>query len=115
MEVFCHHLYEYKKGIRNLVLHTIGFADSQKAIKRLEQNGIHYVAYRITPQKVNLFFGARECVDIVKAIGKKNLKHYTPEEDFMLGIMLGYERRKQCERYLRMVAKQNTHRNVSTQ
>ncbi len=47
-----------------------------------------------------MFFGAPECLEIVRRIGKFDLSRYTPEEDFILGIMLGYGRRQQCTRYL---------------
>ncbi|RLD17868.1 MAG: DUF2023 domain-containing protein, partial [Caldiserica bacterium] len=30
------------------------------------------------------------------------LSNLTEEEDFILGIMLGYDRLKQCERYMRI-------------
>jgi hypothetical protein len=32
MKVFCHHIYEYKKGLRNLILHTMASIDVQLAI-----------------------------------------------------------------------------------
>lgn len=101
MQVFGHHLYEYCKGLRNLVLHTIAVEHREAAEQRLESAGIDCVVYPVNEKRVNLFFGASECVEVVRRIGKARLQDYTPEEDFMLGIMLGYERRKQCERYLK--------------
>lgn len=101
MQVFGHHLYEYCKGLRNLVLHTIAAEDLATAVRRLESAGIDYVFYPVNEKRVNLFFGAGECVQVVREIDKPSLTQYTPEEDFILGIMLGYERRKQCERYLK--------------
>jgi len=100
MQVFGHHLYEYRKGLRNLVLHTMDAADAEIAIRRLKTAGIDHVGYAVGKSRMNLFFGAAECVQVIRRIGKPDLKEYTPEEDFILGIMLGYERRKQCERYL---------------
>lgn len=39
---------------------------------------------------------------VVRAIcGGKKLNDLTPEEDFVLGSMLGYDIRKQCERYMK--------------
>jgi len=32
---------------------------------------------------------------------KENLNNYTDEEDFILGIMLGYDRYKQCDRFIK--------------
>ena len=49
---------------------------------------------------MNFFFGDEICLDIIKRIGKENLAEYSDEEDFILGIMLGYSRLKQCQRYL---------------
>jgi hypothetical protein len=49
-----------------------------------------------------VFFGADECVAVIRAIGKTSLSDYTPEEDFILGTMLGYGRLQQCARYIRM-------------
>ncbi|QZT38146.1 DUF2023 family protein [Halosquirtibacter xylanolyticus] len=100
MKVFVHHVYEYKKGLRNLVLHTMGRMMVQEAIKRLEGSNIDYHIQDVTNSKVNVFFGAKECVKIVKKICDKPLNELSAEEDFMLGIMLGYDRKVQCERYL---------------
>ncbi|MEC9490281.1 MAG: DUF2023 family protein [Halanaerobiales bacterium] len=101
MKVFCHHLYEYEKGLRNLILHTAEIKNQDFMIKKLESKNITYVIYQVSSQKINIIFGDQNCVDVIKEIGKKNLKDYTDEEDFMLGIMLGYDRLKQCERYLK--------------
>lgn len=38
----------------------------------------------------------------LEKIGDKHLSDYTPEEDFILGTMLGYDRVQQCDRYLKM-------------
>lgn len=101
MEVFGHHLYEYCKGLRNLVLHTLLADEVDAALKRLDHAGIGFEVYPLGTKRVNLFFGSEECVEVIRQIGKPDLRDYTPEEDFILGIMLGYERRKQCERYLK--------------
>ena len=49
--------------------------------------------------KVNLYFGKRACLDAVKTFIDKPLNRLTPEEDFMLGAMLGYDITLQCERF----------------
>ena len=101
MKVFCHHLYEYEKGLRNLILHTTE-AENRKFIeKRLQDNNIPYVIYNVTPEKINVFFGNEKCINVIKEIAKSDLRDYTDEEDFMLGIMLGYDRVQQCERYIK--------------
>lgn len=100
MKVFVHHVYEYKKGLRNLVLHTMSRMMVATAKERLDNSNIDYYIQDVTASKVNVFFGAKECVSIVKKICNKPLNELTPEEDFMLGIMLGYDRKIQCDRYL---------------
>jgi len=100
MKVLAHHIYEYKKGIRPLILHTLDSAFQLKAELKLKQQGIDYVVQTISPSKINIFFGDEECVNTIREIGDKKLNEYTPEEDFILGIMLGYDCSKQCKRYL---------------
>ncbi len=102
MEVFVHHIYEYEKGIRNLVLHTAEERNREFMVRKLENRGIAYKIYKIGNGRVNVFFGSDECVQVIEKIGKSALVDYTAEEDFMLGIMLGYDRRRQCERYLKL-------------
>ena len=50
--------------------------------------------------KTDIFFGNESCINVIREIGKTNLSDYSDEEDFIIGIMLGYDRAKQCERYL---------------
>ncbi len=101
MKVFCHHIYEYKKGLRNLILHTMAAGDVEMALKKLKANNIHYIIQQVTSQKVNVFFGAKECVDVICCFCHKKLNELTPEEDFILGTLLGYNQVIQCSRYLR--------------
>lgn len=98
--VFLHHLYEYKKGLRNLILHTTARENETTIRERLNRENVAYLIYPLGKDKINVFFGASICIDVIKQIGKNNLYDYTDEEDFLLGIMLGYDRKKQCERYL---------------
>lgn len=102
MKVLIHHVYEFRKGLRSLVMHTLPARLADEATAKLRHFGIDYHLQPCQPDKVNIYFGARECVDVVRQItcGKK-LAEMTPEEDFVLGSMLGYDTRKQCERYLR--------------
>jgi hypothetical protein len=100
MQVFCHHVYEYLKGLRGLILHTTVKSEEKTIKEKLEINGIEYLIYEIPGGKINVFFGSHECIEVIRCIGKRDLRQYTAEEDFILGIMLGYARDKQCERYL---------------
>ncbi len=105
MKVFQHHLYEYRKGLRSLVLHTLAAFHRPRVEERLDREGIPYLIYPLGQNRINLFFGAKACVDVVERIGKASLLDYTPEEDFILGTMLGYNRLQQCERYLMRLRK----------
>lgn len=100
MEVFRHHIYEYSKGLRNLILHTTSSDHESEIIRCLEHRNIAYLIYRVNSCKINVFFGNIVCVDVIRKINKPCLCDYTYEEDFILGIMLGYDRMQQCERYL---------------
>lgn len=100
MQVFIHHLYEYKKGLRNLILHTTKAEHEEAIIKKLDKNEIDYLIQHLGKNKINVFFGATDCVKVMSNFIHKPLNELSDEEDFILGIMLGYDRLKQCERYL---------------
>lgn len=102
--VLHHHLYEYEKGLRRLILHTVA-RDAVPSIQaRLARAGVAYEVVLLGNGRANIFFGDDVCVEIVRTIGKTSLSEYTPEEDFILGTMLGYCRQKQCARYLKLKA-----------
>lgn len=103
MKVFCHHIYEYSKGLRSLILHTVSSEFLGKIRYKLDKSGIDYQIYMLKNGNMNVFFGKKECVDVIRTIGKAQLRDYTPEEDFILGTMLGYDRLIQCRRYLEML------------
>ena len=100
LQILFHHIYEYKKGIRNMVLHTMNIFEQAKAESRLKRDNIPYHIQPVTSQKINVFFGKEECVNIVKSFNNKPLNQLSNEQDFMLGIMLGYDRMQQCQRFL---------------
>ena len=101
MEVFDHHIYEFKKGLRNLILHTTNSDQEKIIINKLKKENISHVIYHISSEKINVFIGNNLCIDIIKRINKPMLYELTDEEDFMLGMMLGYGMIHQCERYLK--------------
>ncbi len=102
LKVFHHHIYEYKKGIRNLILTTEKAIYKEHIETRLTHENIDFVVQEVNTNKINVFFGAKDCVDVVKTFIAKKLNELTPEQDFILGIMLGYDRLKQCGRYLKL-------------
>lgn len=102
LKVFCHHIYEYKKGIRNLILTTEKSIYRESIEERLTHEKIDYVVQEVTSDKINIYFGAKDCVDVIRTFTNKKLNELTPEQDYILGIMLGYDRLKQCGRYLKL-------------
>jgi hypothetical protein len=100
MQIFCHHIYEYQKGIRNLILHTTDESDRPHIEQWLKKHEISYKIMPVGNGKINVFFGNELCISVIGKIKKDSLTAFTKEEDFILGIMLGYDRLKQCERFL---------------
>ena len=99
LKVFNHHIYEFKKGIRTLILTTEKSKHKDVIEQRLQKENIDYVIHDVDDKKINVFFGEKPCVEVVKTLNPK-LSEHTPQEDFMLGILLGYDKVRQCERYL---------------
>ncbi len=100
MEVFRHHLYEYQKGLRSLVLHTAPEEELPTMERLLQAHGVDYKIVRLHNGHSNVFFGSPDCLAVLEAIAKDNLCDFTEEEDFILGTMLGYGRLEQCRRYV---------------
>lgn len=100
MQVFYHLVYEYQKGLRDLCLYT-GAKDKEIKIKTaLEGQNIDYTICQLPGGKINVFFGSRMCLDIVKQFSCSELNNISVEEDFILGMMLGYAKSQQYERFL---------------
>lgn len=100
MEIFNQFVYEYRKGIRDLILYTCNIEKLDKVEHLLKLQEIDYLIYFIGNEKINIFFGNSDCLEILKNFSLENLSELTDEEDFMLGIMLGYSRKEQYGRYL---------------
>lgn len=99
LKVFLNHVYEYKKGVRQMVLYTVNRKYEAFAIARLESQNIDYLVQPVDEHKINLFFGRPECIHAMRCIATRPLNQLTPEEDFILGAILGYDICAQCERY----------------
>lgn len=99
MKIFVHHIYELQKGIRSMVLCTIDRKDEAFALQRLQKLGIAYTESAINAKRINLFFGKKECIEVIRMICNRPLNELTPEEDFILGSLLGYDVCQQCKRY----------------
>ena len=97
--VLSNHIYEYQKGVRNLVLYTLRRDYAQQAVSKLKRLGIDYVVQEVGSRNVNIFFGRPQCIRAIRNIVTRPLNCLTPEEDFILGTLLGYDVCMQCERY----------------
>lgn len=101
MQVFSHLIYEYQKGLRDLCLWTCREELCAKIKNSLESQKIDYLIIPICDNKINIFFGMPSCLEIIKQFSSKELNKITNEEDFILGMMLGYARKQQYDRYLK--------------
>ena len=117
MKVFLNHVYEFKKGVRQMVLYTMNKKNQEFAVNRLKRQRIKFVIQTVDDERINLFFGKDECINAIRMIvtnlffGKdecinairmivtRPLNQLTAEEDFILGAMLGYDICGQCKRY----------------
>ncbi len=106
MNIFCHHLYEYKKGLRRLILHTMDVKYKEGIENKLKANQIDYIMVPLGNSKMNLFFGQKQCLDTLRCFHTLDLNELTHEQDFILGTMLGYDLTLQCERYLKRLKKE---------
>lgn len=99
LKVFLNHIYEYKKGVRKMVLYTMNRRYEDYAVARLRNERIDFLIQRTGREQINLFFGRSECLRAIRRIVTRPLNRLTPEEDFILGAVLGYDLCAQCERY----------------
>ena len=99
MKVLMNHIYEYQKGVRQIVLYTLNRRYLTYAEQRLQRQQISYLVQPAGQESVNLFFGSQECMDAIRLMVTRPLNELSPEEDFILGALLGYDIRRQCQRY----------------
>ncbi len=99
MKVLMNHMYEYKKGVRQMVLFTFNKRYEDYATARLKRQNISYILQPVGNDRINLFFGRKQCLEAIRLMVTRPLSQLTPEEDFILGAMLGYDICAQCERY----------------
>ena len=100
MSIVDHHIYEFKKGVRGLFLHTVPNRCVAQLKKKLDSQAIPYEIRELSCASSNIFFGEALCLEVVRKFGNKRLDELSVEEDFILGILLGYGRAQQCLRYL---------------
>lgn len=105
LKVFSNHIYEFKKGVRQMVLYTMNKKYEESAVSRLAKQNIPYFIQQVTKDKINLFFGQKECIMAIQKLITCPLNELSPEKDFILGAMLGYNICAQCERYCERINK----------
>ena len=99
-QVLQHSLYEYRKGVRPLFMMTMTVAEAERAIDALRAASVDHYVHAVTDSKVNVFFGKPGAVTMMSKIVTKPLHQLSPEEDFIVGILLGYDKEEQCRRFL---------------
>ena len=99
MKVLMNHIYEYKKGVRQMILFTCNARYEDFAVNRLKSQNIEYIIQRVGNSNINIFFGRKQCLDAIRIIVDKPLARLTPEQDFIIGALLGYDICCQCERF----------------
>ncbi len=99
LKVLMNHIYEYQKGVRQMILFTCSKEYESFVIQRLERQNINFVVQQAGKNNLNFYFGRKECLNAIRLIVTRPLNQLTPEEDFILGAMLGYDLCAQCERY----------------
>lgn len=104
MKGLSNYIYEVQRGTKPMALVTMELGDENAAVSKIEKSGLSYATQKLEG-KVNIFFGQKPCIKIVEGFLGKKLCELTPQEDFMLGTMLGYCRIAQCERYLSKAVK----------
>lgn len=100
-----HHIYEIRKGIRSLSLLTMRLDQYQRSLSKLESCGVSHLAKPCGADKMNVFLGHPSCLKLVDRMVVGDLSRLSPEIDFMLGALLGYDLPDQCERYFRQKAR----------
>ena len=99
LKVFLNHIYEYKKGVRQMVLYTTNKKYETFAVNRLKSQRIPFVIQPVDEERINLFFGKAECINAIRLMVTRPLNLLSPEEEFILGAMLGYDICAQWKRY----------------
>lgn len=100
MRIFNTYLYEVSKGTKPVALLTCEDKLLKQILSKLENFGLSYFVQDLQNSKVNIFFGLKECIDVVEKYLNKPLCELSPLEDFILGAILGYDIKLQCKRLL---------------
>jgi hypothetical protein len=108
LKVLSNHIYELQKGVRQMVLFTCPKQYEACTKKRLCSQNMDFVLQSAGKNNLNFYIGRKECLNAIRLIVTRPLNELTPEEDFILGTMLGYDLCAQCERYCERCKKRNS-------
>lgn len=100
LKIFHHHLYELAKGLRPLAMMTLTSDEADAVVAELVGAATPHHVQRACRSKVNVVFGRPSAVATARRLLERRLCDLTDEQDFILGILLGYDREQQCLRYL---------------
>lgn len=100
MQIFNTYFYEVSKGTKPVALVTCEFSLTDKILSKLKRENVPFFMQKLSDFKANIFFGKKECIDVIKKFLNKPLNMLTPAEDFILGTILGYDTVLQCKRFL---------------
>lgn len=100
LAVFFHMLYELNKGLRNLALLTTTIENFEIIKERIEKCEYDYILEKLNSRYVNIFFGNSNSIEVLRKFERSSLREYSAEEDFILGVLLGYNLDQQCKRYI---------------
>lgn len=87
-----------------MILHTMNRHYYLKVIQKLQANDITFKVVHISDTKFNVFFGDPSCIEVASTFVDKPLNELSDQEDFILGVLLGYDIKEQCKRYTERTA-----------
>lgn len=108
LKVLSNHIYELQKGVRQMVLFTCPKQYEDCTKKRLCSQNMDFVLQPAGKNNLNFYIGRKECLNAIRLIVTRPLNELSPEEDFILGAMLGYDLCAQCNRYCERCKKRNS-------
>ena len=79
---------------------TMAVAEVDRAIDALRAASIAHHGQAVTGDKVTMAFGKPGAVATMRKVVTNPLYQLSPEEDFIVGILLGYDKEEQCQRFL---------------
>ena len=74
-----------------MILFTVNDRYVGEAVKRLKAEDIDFELQEVGNGRTNIFFGRSECIEVVRRMITRPLQQLSPEEDFILGALLGYD------------------------